>query len=174
MYIELKTERLILRPLSVKDIEDVYEYVGDKEDIKYMVYLPKKDKQETKEFLREVETQWAKTEPENYEFGIVLDERVIGTVTLYMEDNRTKAELGWIINKKFRGMGYATEASKAAMDFAIDKLGVKELFAHCDTRNKASESVMKRLGMKYEHEGPRHYDRTGEDAREYKYVYGVE
>ena len=87
------------------------------------------------------------------------------------EDNRTRAELGWTLNKRFRGNGYITEAAKAIMEYAINELHVIEVFAHCDTRNTPSANVMKRLGMVLESEGDRHYDRTGEDAREYKYTY---
>ena len=174
MYIKLKTERLILRPLQMEDLQAVYEYAGDKEDIKYMVYLPKESIDETRNFLKEVCEQWEKEQPDYYEFGVALGEKIIGAISIYMEDNGTKAELGWIINKNYRGMGYATEASRAAMDFAIKELGVTEIFAHCDIRNIPSANLMKKLGMTFEHEGDRHYDRTGEDAREYKYVLTIE
>lgn len=174
MYIELKTERLTLRPYGLADFADVHEYAGDTEDIKYMLYLPNETEEDTRKFLRDVEAEWAKDEPDYYEFGLILDGKLIGAVGLYMEDNRTKAELGWTLNKKFRGAGYVTEAAKAVMEYAIKELHVTEVFAHCDTRNIPSANVMKRLGMVLEHEGARHYDRTGEDAREYKYSLEVD
>lgn len=169
MYIELKTERLILRHYGLSDFDDVHEYAGDKDDIKYMLFLPNETEEDTREFLRDVESEWAKDEPDYYEFGLILDGKLIGGVGLYMEDNRTKAELGWTLNKRFRGKGYVTEAAKAIMKYAIDEFHVTEIFAHCDTRNIPSARVMERLGMELESEGDRHYDRTGEDAREYKY-----
>ena len=171
MHMELTTPRLKLRPYGMSDFDDVYEYVCDKDDIKYMMFLPKRDEQETKDFLREVESQWAKDEPDYYEFGAILDGKLIGAVSVYMEENSTKAELGWIFNKKFRGMGYATEATKAVMEFAIKELHVDEVFACCDTRNKPSEKLMKRLGMELECEQDRCYSHTGEKATEYKYIY---
>ena len=171
MYIELKTPRLTLRPYGLGDFADVHEYAADKEDIKYMLYLPHETEEETKKLLSDIESQWAKDEPDYYEFGLILDDKLIGCVGLYMEDNRTRAELGWTLNKRFRGNGYITEAAKAIMEYAINELHVIEVFAHCDTRNTPSANVMKRLGMVLESEGDRHYDRTGEDAREYKYTY---
>ena len=39
MYIELTTPRLTLRPYGLAELADVHEYAGDKEDIKYMLYL---------------------------------------------------------------------------------------------------------------------------------------
>ncbi len=173
MYIELRTPRLMIRPLDINDFADVHEYAGDKEDIKYMLFLPNETEDDTKKFLCDSAKEWAKDKPDYYEFAVILDEKLIGGVGLYMEDNRTKAELGWIFNKRFRGKGYATEAAKAVMDYAINELNVTEVFAHCDTRNFASANVMKRLGMELEHEGLRHYDRTGEGAREYKYTFHI-
>lgn len=173
MYIELKTERLTLRPYGLADFADVHEYAGDKDDIKYMLFLPNETEEDTKIFLKSVEEEWAKDVPDYYEFGLILDGKLIGGVGLYMEDNRTKAELGWTLNKRFRGKGYVTEAAKAIMEFAKNEFKVIEIFAHCDTRNIPSANVMRRLGMELESEGDRHYDRTGEDAREYKFVWKV-
>lgn len=171
MYIELKTDRLTLRPYGLADFADVHEYAGDKEDIKYMLFLPNETEEDTRKFLRSVEEEWAKDVPDYYEFGLILDDKLIGGVGLYMEDNRTKAELGWTLNKRFRGKGYVTEAAKSIMEYAINEFKVTEIFAHCDTRNIPSANVMRRLGMELESEGDRHYDRTGEDAREYKFVW---
>ena len=174
MYVELTTPRLTLRPYGLADFADVHEYAGDKDDIKYMMFLPNETEEDTRKFLRDVEAEWAKDEPDYYEFGLILDGKLIGGVGLYMEENRTKAEFGWTLNKRFRGKGYVTEAARAIMDYAINALHVTEIFAHCDTRNVPSANVMKRLGMELESEGDRHYDRTGEDAREYKYTFVVQ
>jgi RimJ/RimL family protein N-acetyltransferase len=38
MYIELKTERLLLRPLDVSDFRTEYEYSSDIDTTKYMIY----------------------------------------------------------------------------------------------------------------------------------------
>ena len=173
MYIELKTERLTLRPYGLADFADVHEYAGDKDDIKYMLFLPNETEEDTRTFLKSVEEEWAKDVPDYYEFGLILEGKLIGGVGLYMEDNRTKAELGWTLNKRFRGKGYVTEAAKAIMEYAKKEFKVTEIFAHCDTRNVPSANVMRRLGMELESEGDRHYDRTGEDAREYKFVLKV-
>lgn len=168
MYIELKTERLTLRPYGLADLEAVHEYAGDN-DIKYMLFLPNATEEDTKKFLRDVESQWEKDEPDYYEFAAILDGELIGAVGAYMEDNRTKCELGWTFNKKYRGYGYATEAARAVCNFVTKELKVTEIFAHCDTRNTPSANVMRKLGMSQVYEGPRYYERTGEHAREYKY-----
>lgn len=52
MYIELKTDRLRLRPLGFADLEAVHIYAGDPENARYMMFLPKESKAETARELR--------------------------------------------------------------------------------------------------------------------------
>lgn len=52
MYIELKTDRLRLRPLGCADLEAVHAYAGDPENARYMMFLPKESKTETARELR--------------------------------------------------------------------------------------------------------------------------
>lgn len=47
MYIELKTDRLRLRPLGFADLEAVHIYAGNPENARYMMFLPKESKAET-------------------------------------------------------------------------------------------------------------------------------
>jgi RimJ/RimL family protein N-acetyltransferase len=55
------------------------------------------------------------------------------------------------------GKGYATEAAKAIVDYAVERVGASYLVAVADPENIASQRVMKRLGMSYK-AIERHYD----------------
>jgi RimJ/RimL family protein N-acetyltransferase len=56
-------------------------------------------------------------------------------------------EIGWRLSFESWGRGYATEGSKAALDFAFDKLGWNEIVAFTASTNLRSQRVMQRLGM---------------------------
>ena len=88
--------------------------------------------------------------PSFYEFAIELDGKLIGSISVYLSDNRASGDLGWILNKKYWNNGYATEAAKALKDFALNILQVKKLTANCDYRNIASSRVMEKIGLKLE------------------------
>ncbi len=45
------------------------------------------------------------------------------------------------------GKGYATEAARAVVDYALDSLGLSEVLAEIDEGNVASVAIVKRLGM---------------------------
>lgn len=53
MHLELKTARLLLRPVQWEDLPSIYEYGGNWENARYMVYLPFSSIEDTKEFMKE-------------------------------------------------------------------------------------------------------------------------
>ena len=56
-------------------------------------------------------------------------------------------DIGWRLCRHAWGMGYATEAAKAALDDAFDRLGLVEVLAYTAPENRRSQAVMKRLGL---------------------------
>lgn len=170
----IATERLLLRPLKATDIDTVHLYASDIDITRYMMNLPNNTIEESQQFIDNAVKEWSKPSPEFYEYAIVLDGFQIGGVCLYLTKDRTQGELGWILNSDYHGKGYATEAARAMIELA-KKLGLKEVFAHCDSRNKASEKVMQRIGMAMEYDnGTRYYEKKNETAGEYKYSLQLE
>lgn len=56
-------------------------------------------------------------------------------------------EIGWRLDKKYWGNGYATEAAKAVLDFAFTELGLKEVLSFTPVANLRSRALMERLDM---------------------------
>ncbi len=170
MYHEIKTERLLLRPLGLDDLNTAHEYAGDEENTRYMMRLPNATIAETAEFLTRVSEEWARALPMFYEFAIVTEGVHIGAISVYLDDKRETGELGWILNKKYQGRGFATEAALAVKDFARDVLRVKKLVAQCDGENAPSYRLMRRIGLKLESaDGTRFYAKRNETASELTY-----
>ncbi len=169
MYIEIQTQRLRLRPLHREDLEALYEYSGDKENIPYMLFLPHETLEEAEKFLQDTVEEWTKEEPDYYEFGMELDGRLIGTMSAYKEDGGKEVEFGWVLHKDYRGKGFASEAALAVKQFVVTQLKPERLTAHCDKRNQVSAKVMEKIGLNFAGEGMREY-RNGERAEELAYV----
>ncbi len=170
MYYEIKTERLLLRPLNISDLKTVHEYATDEANTRFMMRLPNRTIEETEEFLNLVTKEWEKTEPSFYEFAVVSNGLQIGAISVYLDERKEMGELGWIINKKYQRRGYAAEAASAIKDFAFNILHVKKLIAQCDYRNAPSYRLMEKIGMKLESDnGVRTYTKRDESARELTY-----
>ena len=141
----ITTERLVIRPVEKDDCEAIHRYAGDP-SIDMMMFLPNETFEETQKFVEFAVSEWAKEEPEDMEFVVLLNGEIIGGVNLETEIAGIY-EIGWIFREDMRGKGYATEAAKALMDYAFNVLNAEKVQAHCDSRNQASEKVMKKLGM---------------------------
>jgi RimJ/RimL family protein N-acetyltransferase len=56
-------------------------------------------------------------------------------------------EIGWRLARPFWGMGYATEAARAAMRFGFDQAKLEEIVSFTVPMNQRSRSVMTKIGM---------------------------
>lgn len=167
---QIPTPRLTLRPLGTEFLESAHQYSSDAENTKYMMFLPNESIDETRAFLLACESEWAKPEPAFYEFAILTDGVHIGAVSIYPNEQKDAAELGWILNPSYHNRGYATEAARAVMDFAKAELNIHRFVAHCDTENIASRKVMEKLGfVRTAETGGRKNKGSDEERHEYTY-----
>lgn len=141
------TKRLRLVPLGLEYLISTHKYSSDFDNTKYMVHLPNTNIFETKIFLERVQEEWNKNNPQFYEFAILLNNKHIGAVCIYLNNDYQEGELGWIINKEYWGNGYAIESAREIINFAIHNLNIKRFIANCDGENIKSYRVMKKLGM---------------------------
>jgi ribosomal-protein-alanine N-acetyltransferase len=58
-------------------------------------------------------------------------------------------ELGFHLRHDHWGQGYATEAARAAIEFAFNVLGVRALFAGHNPNNESSRRTLEKLGFEY-------------------------
>lgn len=87
---------------------------------------------------------WAVETKENQEFI-----GSIGLLEINMPVDFTgSVEIGWRLDKKFWGKGYAVEGATACLHYAFDVLKMNEIYSFTSLLNQPSETVMKRIGMK--------------------------
>ena len=103
-------------------------------------------------------------------FAVCLDGQHIGEVFAYLSEK--EADIGWLIDKRYWGKGYATQAAKLLVEYIRTSLKRNDIVAYCDARNIASQKVMKNIGMKFAgSNGIRTYEKNVESWEEVKYVY---
>lgn len=172
---EIRTPRLLLRPLRMEDLHTLHAYTGDPENARYMVFHPDANLEETRAFLREMVEEWKKPAPQKYELAILLNGEHIGGVSLYLLDGGKTGEIGWIIRRDHWRQGIALEAAQAMMDYFARALPLRRFIAQCDTANVASYRLMERLGMRrISCCGGRYNKGCAEERMEYTYEKMVE
>lgn len=64
-------------------------------------------------------------------------------------NGKRRLEVGYHVQTRAQGQGYATEAAAACRDFARSTLGAPELVAIIHPRNAASRRVAEKIGMRH-------------------------
>jgi len=75
-----------------------------------------------------------------------------GGLSLADVDGEQRLEVGWAIRQRLWRRGYATEIGRAGITFAREELGAEEVVAFTEVHNRASRTVMEKLGMAFLHE----------------------
>jgi len=165
----VRTERLLLRPLSVDDAEALWVYRSQPDVCRYVPFPPM-DRAVISERLA---TQWATStltdENQAVTLGIELAKtgELIGDAVLFWRSREHRGgEIGYVLNPDFAGHGYATEAARAMLRLGFDGLGLHRIVARIDERNEPSAKVARRLGMRQEARLVRHELFKGEWSTE--------
>lgn len=149
MTFMIETERVYLREWQEKDVSAL---VGMNQDSQVMRYFPKAlTEEETRVMLERIKAGFIKDGMGWYACVLKDTDVCIGLVGLSQvgfEASFTPAvEIGWRLNSKYHGKGYAAEAARAVMQFGFEKLGLKEIVSFTVPENQASRCVMEKLGM---------------------------
>lgn len=148
-FMRLETERLILRKLTLDDLDAFAGLLADPEVMRFSLNGPM-DKERAIEYLQ-------KRILDHYDvygyglYAVVLNDKLIGIVGLINQnlDGKNWTELGYRLHPQYWGKGLATEACKAVCNYAFSELGMKELISIIDPKNIRSIEVARRIGMKY-------------------------
>jgi len=151
---DLETERMILRPLSLSDAEQIFNCWTTDEDVaRYMVWDIHENVEDTIEWLKLEEANLLSNK--NYTWGMVLKENneLFGTIGLNYKDEEKCFSLGYNIAKKYWRNDLTTEAGRKVLEFGVKDLGQKKFFCRHAVENIGSMKVMTKLGFKYAKDG---------------------
>ncbi len=149
--VPIHTERLLLRPITIKDAPDIFAYASNPEVTKYVRFVTHKSIKDTHAFIRRVQASYRKGITPLWGIEIKASGRLIGASGFLQWPNPDRrAELGYVINPDFWGQGYVTEAAKALCEFAFKKMKVNRIEACAFVEQKASQRVLEKIGFKFE------------------------
>ncbi len=148
-----RTARLLLRPLTATDIDDLLEYRSLPEVCRYVPFFP----MDRLAIAQKLGESWARTEITGEGQGVILGVevaetgRLVGDVNLFLHSlEHRSGEVGWVLSPHHSGHGYATEAAHAILHLAFDDLRAHPVIARVDARNLPSVRLAQRLGMRQE------------------------
>ena len=148
----IETDRLILRPFALNDLDDFFEYASVPGTGEAAGWNHHENKEKSLEILnRFIE--------EKKTFAVVYKEnnKVIGSLGIERYGSEDKLseffnyqgrEIGYVISKDYWGQGLMPEAVKAVIDYLFNKLNYDFLLCGYYDKNSRSKRVQEKCGFK--------------------------
>lgn len=153
MQEELKTERLLLRPLQTDDAERLAALANNWNVARMLARMPFP-------YTLDMAHQWIgkqtalRADGEEFTYAVDLDGDAVGACGLQSHADGTH-ELGYWIGEPWWNRGLASEAAAAVLAAAIERFGAATVISGHFAENHASGRVLTKLGFRY----------TGEEQR---------
>jgi RimJ/RimL family protein N-acetyltransferase len=144
----LETERLMLRPRSMADLDDCFAMDRDPEVTKF-IPGPWNDPEAHRLFLtNRIQANFGEGLGYWSVFAKENTKQFLGWILLIPADAiGPEIEIGWRLNRLTWGKGYATEAARPVLAYAFATLGLEYVIADIAPGNTASMRVAEKLGL---------------------------
>ena len=152
----IETERLILRSSMMEEQKRLWEILMIPEVNKWYLTSGKKHASDKEYWTWENQEKFYKSKvdksqkPDVFCWSIFLKEtkEVIGQVSAQEKgEDITIRDVGWFIDPKYQGKGYATEAAKAMIDYMFNEVEINEISSGAVKDNTASCRIFEKLGF---------------------------
>lgn len=143
----LKTERCVIREMTLEDVEPFYQIYAEESITEYMEDLfedPEEEIAYTKDYIERVYGFYG------YGMWTVLEKKsgqVIGRAGVSWREGFDLPELGFVIGVPWQRQGYAYEVCCAILDYAKEELGMDKVQALVMVGNQKSAALCEKLGF---------------------------
>jgi RimJ/RimL family protein N-acetyltransferase len=149
-FAPILTERLLLRRSAPEDAEAIAAYRSDPAVRRYQGW-GQTDAATVRAQIEEMAPR-APGDPDGWVQFTVEERagrRLVGDVGLSpAEDEPTVIKIGYTIDPAFQGLGYATEAVRALIDYVFATLGFEVVRAYASALNTPSHRVAEKAGLR--------------------------
>lgn len=147
----IETPRFILRPATLQDVPDIYEYLSQEKVVQYLPFKAHKTINDTKRFVQLFFiNNYKQGKVGNYVIYHKSDKKVIGNIGINNIRTRSKeGEIGICINPKYWGNNYATELTVTTLITGFELMNLDKLVAITYSDNKYTPKSLSNLGFEY-------------------------
>ena len=142
----LESQRLILRPLTVDDMEAAFKWTGDPRVNKFMIYPLYKSAKDGREWL---ESLYEDEKKLDYGFVLKSTGELIGSGGLYYHEDIDVWSVGYNLAYDHWHHGYTPEAISRIIEYVKSKYEVRVIAGTFAVDNNGSRRVMEKLGMTF-------------------------
>ncbi len=146
---EFSTERLTIRPFNSNDLHDVFNIYNNDDTCRYLLHDKWTYENMHERFNKKLKNR-VLTKETNLSLAVVNHTKVIGDLSVWYTDMKDTVEIGYSFSNEASGKGYGTEAVSSLVKKLFDEFDVHRIQANLDARNKASQRLCERIGMRKE------------------------
>lgn len=151
----LVTERLVLRRWEARDLVPFAALNGDPQTMRF--FPEPLAPEASDELVRRIEDGFDRHGMGHWAVELAATGTFVGAVGLSTVQPALPfapaVEVGWRLDRRHWGHGYATEAGRAALRHAFEDRGLHEVVSFTAAVNRPSQAVMERLGMRRDPDG---------------------
>jgi ribosomal-protein-alanine N-acetyltransferase len=142
-----RTKRLLVRQLCHADLLAYRAVEGNPNVMRFITGRPR-TLAECRERLNDILERY-QLEPLSGIWAVVLQEsqEYLGTASLFTLPNSPYLQIGYKLKPEAQGKGYATEIAEGLLYHSFFKAGLQKVVAVTHPQNKASQHVLKKMGM---------------------------
>ncbi|GGC58189.1 GNAT family N-acetyltransferase [Undibacterium terreum] len=158
----LSTERLVLRRVEDKDVQQIYRLRSDPVSNAYIGRVAPANEEEAAAHIRMVNENASKDQSIYWVISLQQDPTLIGTICFWNFDlEHATIEIGYEMLAEFQGKGLMAEAIKRVIAYGFDEMKARIILAYPSADNERSVAVLKNTGFKLD---PRHYANIHDDV----------
>lgn len=148
--VTLRTERMVLSPPTVDDVDAIYDACQDAETQRYTTVPSPYERRHAEEFVPKVAEEWKSGA--HVTWAMREGDVLAGMIGLYRLDGRGGGELGYWVSPWSRRRGLLTEAARAVIDWGFDPAGadLHRIEWRAVVGNVGSARAARTLGFRYE------------------------
>jgi RimJ/RimL family protein N-acetyltransferase len=152
----IRTSRLLLRRWRAEDVEPFAAICGDPEVMRYVGSGAIRTHEQSAFSVQAFEREWEENGFGLFAVELLGGDQMIGftglAIPTFLPEILPTVELGWRFARSVWGKGYATEAARAALDFALVQLRLPDVVSIYQADNHASARIVQKLGMRFDRE----------------------
>lgn len=146
----LETDRLLLRRIYKEDAKEIFEGFINQEDYLYFFNKEPRTLNEEINSLEGIDEKYENLELYNWVIVQKDENKIIGRVSLNVENYNECVEVNYVVDKRYENNGYMTEALKRIIDFCLNEMQVNRFQAGCVVENIKSKHVIDNCNMNQE------------------------
>ena len=148
----VKTDRLILRPFTEHDAEELHRILAQEGVLRYFPNTEPPPLDRVQKFIAAQLEHW-----DEHGFGWWAVEQkpgkeIIGWNGLQYLTDTEEVEIGFLLSKPTWGQGFATEGAREGLKYGFETLGLERIVGIVHPENISSQGVLEKLGLTFKNE----------------------